>query len=80
MSTCKYYPAGTAITITDRSTAAPSTIQRPRLSTMPAAAGDVVVVRVFYQWPLFVTGLGYNISNIGRHPQQAAAGRDRRLQ
>jgi len=24
------------------------------------------VVRAFYQWPLFVTGLGYNIANIGR--------------
>jgi Flp pilus assembly protein TadG len=24
-------------------------------------AGDIVVVRLFYQWPLFVTGLGYNI-------------------
>lgn len=23
---------------------------------------DVVIVRLFYQWPLFVTGLGYNIS------------------
>ena len=25
---------------------------------------DVVIVRLFYQWPLFVTGLGYNISNL----------------
>ncbi|MBU6463053.1 MAG: pilus assembly protein [Bradyrhizobium sp.] len=25
---------------------------------------DVVVARLFYQWPLFVTGLGYNISNL----------------
>ena len=30
----------------------------------PGNAGDIVVVRVFYQWPLFVTGLGYNISNL----------------
>jgi Flp pilus assembly protein TadG len=30
----------------------------------PGAAGDIVVVRLFYQWPLFVTGLGYNISNL----------------
>jgi len=28
--------------------------------------GDTVVVRAFYQWPLFVTQLGYNIANIGR--------------
>ncbi|MCG6203052.1 pilus assembly protein [Rhodopseudomonas sp. HC1] len=27
-------------------------------------AGDVVVVRLFYQWPLVVTGLGYNIANL----------------
>ena len=26
--------------------------------------GSIVVVRLFYQWPLFVTGLGYNISNL----------------
>jgi Flp pilus assembly protein TadG len=28
-------------------------------------SGDTVLVRAFYSWPLFVTGLGYNISNIG---------------
>lgn len=35
---------------------------------MPAVT-DVdltVVVRAYYQWPLFVTGLGYNIANIQR--------------
>ncbi len=30
----------------------------------PGTAGQVVIVRVFYQWPLFVTGLGYNIANL----------------
>jgi Flp pilus assembly protein TadG len=30
----------------------------------PGSAGDIVVVRVFYQWPLFVTGLGFNVSNL----------------
>ena len=25
---------------------------------------DVVIVRLFYQWQMFVTGLGYNISNL----------------
>jgi Flp pilus assembly protein TadG len=30
----------------------------------PGNPGDIVVVRLFYQWPLFVTGLGYNISNL----------------
>ena len=30
----------------------------------PGGPGNIVVVRVFYQWQLFVTGLGYNISNL----------------
>ena len=28
------------------------------------AAGQVVVVRLFYQWPIFVTGLGYKLFNV----------------
>ena len=30
----------------------------------PGGPGDIVVVRMFYKWPLFVTGLGYNVSNL----------------
>jgi Flp pilus assembly protein TadG len=30
----------------------------------PGGPGDIVVVRLFYQWQLYVTGLGYNISNL----------------
>ncbi|MHB8269320.1 TadE/TadG family type IV pilus assembly protein [Bradyrhizobium sp.] len=30
----------------------------------PGGPGDIVVVRLFYQWPLIVTGLGYNIANL----------------
>lgn len=30
----------------------------------PGGAGDIVVVRLFYQWPLFVTKLGFNSSNL----------------
>ena len=30
----------------------------------PGGACAIVVVRLFYQWPLFVTGLGYNIANM----------------
>jgi Flp pilus assembly protein TadG len=30
----------------------------------PGGPGSIVVVRLFYQWQLFVTGLGYNISNM----------------
>jgi len=30
----------------------------------PGNSGDIVVVRLFYQWPAFVTGLGFNLSNL----------------
>jgi hypothetical protein len=30
----------------------------------PGIQGSTVVVRVFYPWPQFVTGLGYNITNM----------------
>jgi Flp pilus assembly protein TadG len=30
----------------------------------PGGPGDVVIVQLFYQWPQFVTGLGYNITNL----------------
>ena len=34
------------------------------LGYSPGGPGDTVVVQLFYQWPLFVTGLGYNIANL----------------
>jgi Flp pilus assembly protein TadG len=30
----------------------------------PGNSGDIVVVRLFYQWPAFVTGLGFNFANL----------------
>jgi Flp pilus assembly protein TadG len=30
----------------------------------PGGPGSIIVVRMFYQWQMFVTGLGYNISNL----------------
>jgi Flp pilus assembly protein TadG len=36
----------------------------PAMNYSPGGGGDIVVVRLFYQWPLFVTGLGYNIANL----------------
>ena len=39
----------------------------------PGGPGDIVVVRLFYQWPLFVTGLGYNISNLSGNKRLLAA-------
>ena len=31
----------------------------------PGNAGNIVFVSLSYQWPLFVTGLGFNMSNPG---------------
>jgi len=31
------------------------------------------VVRMFYQWPLFITGLGYDISNLTGHKRLLSA-------
>jgi Flp pilus assembly protein TadG len=30
----------------------------------PGGPGAIVVVQLFYQWPLFVTGLGFDVSNL----------------
>lgn len=61
------YAAGTAITIADPingsgAYASNSVYQPPVCNT----TDQTVVVRGFYQWPLIVTGLGYNIANINR--------------
>jgi len=61
------YAAGTTITISDPIDASGNFVNS--FSYNPPAASDTsstVVVRAFYQWPLFVTQLGYNIANIGR--------------
>ena len=58
----KSYPAFASVSIADPIDAGKNFV--PVMSYSPGAAGDIVVVRVFYQWPLFVTGLGYNISNL----------------
>jgi Flp pilus assembly protein TadG len=36
----------------------------PPNNYLPGGPGDIVVVRLFYKWPLFVTGLGFNLSNL----------------
>jgi Flp pilus assembly protein TadG len=56
------YPAFSSVTVTDPIDAGKNFL--PAMQYNPGAAGDIVVVRLFYQWPLFVTGLGYNIANL----------------
>jgi hypothetical protein len=36
----------------------------PPSKYLPGGPGDIVVVRAFYQWPIFVTGLGFNLSDV----------------
>jgi Flp pilus assembly protein TadG len=36
----------------------------PPNNYLPGGPGDIVVVRLFYKWPLFVTGLGFNLANL----------------
>ncbi len=61
----KAYPAGTVIPAADL---APPIVGGSFAYTptyeMPAP-GETAVIRAFYQWPLFVTGLGFNIADIG---------------
>jgi Flp pilus assembly protein TadG len=59
----KYAP-GTPITITDPIDASGN--YAPDFVFQKPATSDAAVFRAFYQWPLVVTGLGYNIANIGR--------------
>jgi Flp pilus assembly protein TadG len=45
----------------------------PGMQYSAGTGGDIVVVRLFYQWPLFVTGLGFNISNLAGHKRLLVA-------
>jgi len=56
------YSSFSSVTINSQISASNTFINNMQYS--PGGPGDIVVVRLFYQWPLFVTGLGYNISNL----------------
>jgi len=62
------YAAGTAFTISDPIDASGKFVDSAVSYNAPSSADttSTVVVRSFYPWPLFVTGLGYNIANINR--------------
>jgi Flp pilus assembly protein TadG len=40
-------------------------IDNSKVSYTPGNAGDIVVVRLYYQWPVYVTMLGNDLSNLG---------------
>ena len=56
------YPAFSGVSINDPIDGSKNFV--PPNNYSPGGPGDIVVVRLFYQWPLIVTGLGYNISNL----------------
>jgi Flp pilus assembly protein TadG len=58
----KSYSAFSSVSISDPIDAGKNFV--PPNNYSPGGPGDIVVVRMFYQWPLIVTGLGYNIANL----------------
>jgi Flp pilus assembly protein TadG len=62
----KSYAPGNAITIADPIDSSGNFVNSFSYSLPACNSSDTVVVRSFYQWPLIVTGLGYNIANVGR--------------
>lgn len=62
----KTYAPGTTITITQPIDGSGNFVNNFTYQAPPAGSPNTVVVRAFYQWPLYVTQLGYNIANIGR--------------
>jgi Flp pilus assembly protein TadG len=62
----KYYAAGATINISDPISGGAYDNSTLGFTIPPANSTGTVVVRAFYQWPMIVTGIGYNISNINR--------------
>jgi Flp pilus assembly protein TadG len=56
------YPAFGSVSIADPIDASKNFV--PPNNYLPGGPGDIVVVRIFYQWPLIVTGLGFNVANL----------------
>jgi Flp pilus assembly protein TadG len=56
------YPAFSNVTINSQIDSSGCFVNNMQYS--PGGPGNIVVVRLFYQWPVFVTGLGYNLSNL----------------
>jgi Flp pilus assembly protein TadG len=68
----KVFAPGTSITITDPIVSGSFT-GTFAYSLPPSGSPNTVVIRAFYQWPLFVTQLGYNISNLNGGKRLLAA-------
>lgn len=56
------YPAFANVTLNSHIDGSGNFVNNMQYS--PGGAGNIVVVRLFYQWQLYVTGFGFNISNL----------------
>ena len=56
------YPAFAGVNIADPISASKTFIDDMKFC--PGKSGEIVVVRLFYQWPILVTKFGYDISNL----------------
>ncbi|MDE5453563.1 pilus assembly protein [Bradyrhizobium sp. CSA112] len=68
----KVFTPGTKITITDPIVNG-SLSGTFSYSLPPSGSPNTIVVRAFYQWPLFVTGLGFNFANLSGSKRLLAA-------
>jgi Flp pilus assembly protein TadG len=57
------YPTFTSVTLSNQIDGS-GNFMSANMQYNPGGPGDIVVVRLYYQWPLFVTGLGWNPSNL----------------
>lgn len=62
----KAYAPNTAIPAADLASPISGGVFSGQSAYETSKPGDTVVVRAFYQWPIIVTQLGYNIANLGR--------------
>lgn len=67
----KSYPPGTTIPTSDLTDPISGGAFTGRSSYVLPNSGDTVLIRTFYEWPLIVTQLGYNIANLGRDTNNA---------
>jgi Flp pilus assembly protein TadG len=66
------YPAFSSINLSSQIDASNNFISN-NMQYNPGSSGQIVVVRLFYPWQLFVTGLGYNISNLSSNQRLLVA-------
>jgi Flp pilus assembly protein TadG len=59
------WPSASSVTIANQIDGSGNFINNMQYN--PGSAGYLVVVRLFYQWPTFVTGFGFNLANLANN-------------